>query len=116
VTRWPALPKAVQGAGGPIRIKLVTRERADDGRECWGTWEASTRIIRIVRGAPRQHQWRVYHHEWMHSCLDDSGIAQLLSDAGNEALCEAYASAQMADMLATADRHPETVRSRESRG
>lgn len=100
MSKWPALPKGFHGAGGPVRVRMVKKEETHDGTACWGTWEPSTRIIRIVRSAPPQHRWRVYFHEWMHSCLDDSGIAQQLSDAGQEALCEAYATARMAEMHA----------------
>jgi len=99
-SRWPALPKEFQGAGGRVRVRLVKREKADDGRPAWGTWEPATRIIRIVRGSPPQHRWKVFYHEWMHACLHDSGIEEQLSDEGNEAMCQAYAAARMAEMLA----------------
>jgi hypothetical protein len=96
--KWPSLPTVTHGAGGPIRVRLVKRERDDNGKPCWGTWEPSTRTVRLERGAPPEHRWRVYYHECGHAMLDDAGLCHLLSEEGQEAFCDAYASSRMAEL------------------
>ncbi len=91
----------VEGAGGPITVRRVKRARSDDGRACWGTWEASRREIQLDSSARREHQWRVLWHELTHAALDDAGLAYLLSDEGNESICEAVATARMREFRGT---------------
>lgn len=95
--KWPPLPRRLKGAGGPITVRLVKRVRVE-GESCWGSWEPSTRTVRLEKGAPIEHQWRTLHHEWMHAVLHDSGIQELLSEEGQEALCQAIACARIAEM------------------
>lgn len=95
---WPAIPKRIMGAGGPITVRLVKRPRGDDGSDAWGTWQPDTRTIRIERGAPIAHKWRVLYHEIVHSALHDAGLTQLLTDDAEEALCEAISSARIVEM------------------
>lgn len=94
--RYPAIPKSIGAPGGPIKVRLVKRERADDGAPAWGTWEPATRTIRIERGAPLQHKWRVFWHEWTHAVMDDNGIGELLTEQGGEALAQAIRTGMMA--------------------
>ena len=90
-SRWPRIPKRVEGMGGPITVKLVRRVRVE-GVACWGSWHSDKRAVSLDCGAPREHQWRTFFHELTHSALDDSGLGAQLSEAGNEAICEAMAS------------------------
>lgn len=96
--KWPPLPSLVQGAGGPIRVRMVKRAKGDDGEACWGTWQPSTRTIRIERGANPAHRWKTYWHEWMHSAIDDAGLCHLLSAEAQETLADAVATARMAEL------------------
>jgi hypothetical protein len=96
-TRWPPIPKRVRGAGGPIIIRTVKRCEGDTGA-AWGTWEPGTRIIRVERGAKPQHKWRVLFHELAHAAIDDAGIAHLLTADGQEAICDATATARIQEM------------------
>lgn len=99
--KWPPLPTVMHGAGGPIRVRQVKRVHTDDHMAAWGTWEDGTRTIRIERGAMPQHRWRVLFHEWAHSVLDDSGVGNLFTAGGTETLCDAIATARMAEMRGT---------------
>ncbi len=96
--KWPAIPASVEGAGGPITVRLVKHARSDDGRVCWGTWEAATRTVELDRTASPEHQLRTLFHELTHAALDDAGVAYLLSDEGNETICEAIATARMREL------------------
>jgi hypothetical protein len=100
MSRWPAIPKTLRGTGGPIRVRQIQRVRSE-GEECWGTWSAEERIIRIERGATAEHKWRVFFHEWAHAALDDAGVSNLFSLDGNETLCDAIASARVQEMRGT---------------
>ena len=95
--RWPKIPRTVPGIGGPIRVQLVKRAMVE-GTLCWGTWHAETRTIQLDRTAKPEHRWRTLYHELTHSALDDSGLSYLFSEHGNESLCEAMASARMAEL------------------
>jgi Zn-dependent peptidase ImmA (M78 family) len=98
MTRWPAIPRTVRGAGGPIRVRQIQRVRTDDNEAAWGTWELGTRIIRLDRNAPSEMKWRTFYHELAHAALDDAGISNLFSADGNETLCDAMASARMQEL------------------
>ncbi len=98
---WPAIPTKVEGAGGPITVKRVKRATSDDGQACWGTWQADRRVICLDRYASREHQHRTLFHELMHATLDDAGLAYLLTDQGNEAICDAVATSRMQELRAT---------------
>ncbi len=96
--KWPAIPASVEGAGGPITVRKVKRARSDDGRACWGTWQADRRTICLDRSAGREYQWKVLFHEMTHAALDDAGVSSLLSEEGQETLCWAMASARMQEL------------------
>jgi len=79
-------------------VRLIKVVKQDEGLLCWGTWEASTRMIRLERAAPPEHRWRVLYHEWAHAVLDDSGITNLLTPDAVEMLCDAFATARMQEL------------------
>jgi Zn-dependent peptidase ImmA (M78 family) len=83
--------------GGPIRVRQLQRVHVER-KPCWGSWSPSTRTISIERGAPREYQLHTLYHEWAHAVLHDSGLEELLSEAGQEALCQALATARMAEL------------------
>lgn len=98
--RWPKLPTTVQGAGGPIRVRLVKVAALEDKVPCWGVWVPGLRLVKIDRAATKAHQWRVLFHELVHAALHDAGITHLLTDNAEETLADALASARVAEMLA----------------
>lgn len=97
-TKWPAIPKLIQGAGGPIAVRLVKRIHSEKDGDCWGQWDSGTRMVRLERSARIQHKWRVLFHELTHAAMDDAGIAYLLSTEACESICEAMASARVQEM------------------
>ncbi len=96
--RWPAIPKSVRGAGGPIKVRLVQKIVSDEHGDCWGEWEPGKRLVRIEKGAPPQLRWKVLFHELTHAALDDAGVSNLLSFDGVESLCDAMATARLQEM------------------
>jgi len=106
--RWPAIPKVIYGAGGPIRVRLIKHVLSDDREACWGTWSAGERVVRLTRAATLEHRWRTLFHELAHAALDDSGLTNLFSPAGNEALCDAVANARLQEMRGALGFHDPT--------
>jgi Zn-dependent peptidase ImmA (M78 family) len=96
--KWPKLPTMVMGAGGPIKVRLIKRVTGEAGEPCYGTWEPSTRTIRIERCGLLQHRHKTLFHELMHATMDDAGLCHLLSPDAQETLCDCVASARMAEM------------------
>ena len=94
--KYPALPATVEAPGGTITVLLRPTLRHADGTDCWGLWDASNRTIEIATAtAVKRHQWRTLFHELTHAALDDAGISQGMTDAMQETLCEAMATARM---------------------
>lgn len=103
--KWPPIPKSVMGAGGPIKVKLVDAIEADAGKPTagdnsvtFGIWEGHKRLIRIVKTLELSFQWNVLQHELVHAALFDSGVTNLLPPEQEECLCDALASARIAEM------------------
>lgn len=96
--KFPALPSVVQGMAGPIRVKIVLNPKDEEGDELWGSFEAATRTIEIEAKATREFQWHILGHELCHAALFDSGLLNTISDAGQEALCDALGSARIQEM------------------
>lgn len=93
--KYPALPKSVRGLSGPIAVELVDALKDEDGGHCWGLWLTVGRRIRVERSTDKRHEWSVLYHELTHAALDDSGLSNLLTDAQQEALCDALSSARL---------------------
>lgn len=91
----PALPKRLTAPGGDVAIVLVDKLKNDDGTECWGLWDDSTRTISLDRSANRRHQWKVLYHEQCHVALGDAGLDNGIHDELLEAICDAVATARM---------------------
>lgn len=76
-------------------VKMVVGLKDDDGDTAWGLWKLETRVIELEQNAPRALQWTTLYHELVHAALDDSGLGNLFTDAQQEAICDAMASARM---------------------
>jgi hypothetical protein len=92
VTRWPALPASVEGAGGPIRVRIVRRPLIEDGVECLGVFRHASRTIVISAQVKGRQRWHTFYHELTHSALTDSGPWNSLTEKQIEALCDAVAT------------------------
>jgi hypothetical protein len=63
-----------------------------------GEYDEAKHVIR-VRRCRREQAWSVLFHEETHMHLSDLGVSNLLSDEMQEAICDAIATARMADMV-----------------
>lgn len=97
--RWSKLPKVVYGAGGSITVREIPQPKADDGEECGGTWDSTTRVIEIEEGLAPRMKWTIFFHELMHATLADSGLVHLLNSDSEEALCDAVATSRVIEMV-----------------
>lgn len=92
--RFPALPKTIEAAGGPVTVEL--RENiVNDGQECWGLYDPAHRRIYIDKGIPPRHRWKVLYHEQVHVALLDAGLDNGIDDRLHEAICDAIATARV---------------------
>ena len=97
--KWPPIPKTVVTIQGTVPVMLVAGLKDEDGEEAWGLWCRRHRTIEIELTLPPPMQWSAYFHELMHAALDDSGLANLLTDTQQEALCDASASARIRELF-----------------
>lgn len=99
--RWPALPKALDGLAGPIRVSIRRAEyiAAKDGTSCWGLWQPNERRILVAGRVAPSMRWHSLAHEWCHAWMADAGILNLLSgdddtrERSAEVICDTFASA-----------------------
>lgn len=89
MTRWPPLPKTIQGLAGPIRVLRPVRLDDDD----WGGWHPEERVIRVRSTLNREVAWHTMLHELTHAMLDDSGLP--MPDSLVEIFCDTNASAML---------------------
>lgn len=92
---WPPLPDTGIGVNGRLDIqrpRVVTPEHL-------GEFTSEDRVVKVQRNLKRPIAWRVYYHEWTHSCLDDCGV-QLTEDQ-EEAVCQAIAAGRLAELRAS---------------
>lgn len=92
---YPPLPVRFDAPGGPVAVVIV-KDLHTEGVHCHGTYEEEKREICIDAKTRGSFRWKTYWHEWMHVCLADSGQSETLTDAGNEAVCNAFATAMTA--------------------
>ena len=92
--KYPPLPTSLDAPGGRVKVKLCEKI-VNNGQDCWGLWEESTRVISIVREMPPRHQWKVFYHEVAHIAITDAGLDDILTIEMHEALCNAIASQRM---------------------
>lgn len=101
--QWPRVPREVQGVGGLIRVRFAKNIRVD-GDRCYGAWNDERRIIQLAFGMTREHQWKILYHELVHAAVHDTGIRRLLTEDSEEALCDALATARVAEHRAQLER------------
>ena len=99
MTEYPAIPKVIDAPGGKVRIVSKPKVIHEDGRECWGMYDESTRTITLSTAAQPRHLWKVLFHELVHVGLIDAGIDDLLDDKTHEAICNALSTARMREQF-----------------
>lgn len=92
------IPKKFWASGGLVEVKMVDKSEPVDGKDTWGTWEENSRTIEISRETKPKFRKLVFFHEWAHTALSDSGLAQLLEEKVVEAICDAFATARVAEL------------------
>jgi hypothetical protein len=90
--KYPPLPKTVTTMLGPVPVELVDKFADDDS---FGQWHRERRTIEILKGLSREIQWSTLFHEIVHTALDDSGVACVLTEPQQEAICECISTARM---------------------
>lgn len=91
----PALPSVIDLPAGPYRIvRSDPATRADPAHEMvWGRCDFESRTIYIRPRIARTLAWLTLEHEIVHAILFDAGVK--LSDAKEEAVCDAIALARV---------------------
>lgn len=90
--KYPKLPTSITALGGTVTVKV--RKPWPDP-EAFGCFHRDRREIEIDGTRSLELQWSTLFHEWVHTALDDSGLAHLFSEQQQEALCDAIAAARM---------------------
>jgi hypothetical protein len=101
----PELPRQVVSPLGPIPVLLVDSLRAPTGELLDGGYHTERRVIYIRAGiTSRARQWQVLRHEECHVVVDDAGLMNLIPAQLVQAICDAFATRRVAEMLAQAKR------------
>jgi Zn-dependent peptidase ImmA (M78 family) len=90
--RYPALPKVVEGAGGPIEIQIVPEPNHE--ADNLGYHHQEKRLIEIRKSLRGDQRWMVLFHELAHVAFWDTGTHNHMSDKVEEAACDAIALAR----------------------
>ena len=100
MARLPALPTTVFSTHGPLTVELVEdlRDPENSADRLFGYWNAFTRTISVRAGMHPTTAWLTLIHEQTHADLGEIGVK--LSEEQEEAVCNAIASARVAEMLA----------------
>jgi hypothetical protein len=93
--KYPALPSSVMAPGGPVTVEIVPKCVDDDGGHCWGLWRQADRKIVVERNAYPRHMWVTLYHEMVHVALDDAGLSNMLTEAQQEGIADAIATARV---------------------
>lgn len=96
----PPLPATVFSTHGEIAVQLVEdlRDPEDPTERLFGYWNAFARVISVRSGMHPTTMWLTLIHEQTHADLSEIGIK--LTEDQEEAVCNAIASARVAEMLA----------------
>lgn len=95
------MPRDLYSAFGSIPVVMVDNIPAS-GPEmmCLGRYQVHKRSVEISREVTSEEaQVEVLFHEWVHVALLDSGLAHLLDDNVQEAVCDAVGGLLAGAML-----------------
>jgi hypothetical protein len=85
----PPLPAYVHTVLGPVGVRCESEPRGNKGEPVTAYALVTQREIVIEESLPLTQKWQALYHEWMHFVLYDSGVANVLEDWQNEAVCDA---------------------------
>lgn len=99
-TKLPPLPPTVFSTHGEITVQVVEdlRDPEEPKERLFGYWDPFARIISVRSGMHPTAMWLTLTHEQTHADLSDIGVK--LSEEQEESVCNAIASARVAEMLA----------------
>ena len=92
-------PSKFNGIAGKITVQAAERTEPVGGEETHGTYDYTNRVIQVEKGLPERHERLVLYHEWTHSVLADTGLANLFTKEQQEAICDAVGLARMIEDL-----------------
>ena len=90
----PPIPSHIDTVIGRVVVVRVVRP-AVDGDPVLGVWYWSARRIVIAADLPPLVAWHTLYHEACHIAYDAAGLTVLVSEAMQEATCDAIATARM---------------------
>lgn len=101
----PPIPDAINSALGPVSIVLQDTLVNEDGRALMGGFQPSNRVIYMhKRITERLVLWQILYHESCHVTLWDTGLRNFFNSAEGmqmaDVLCDAFATARVAEMQA----------------
>ena len=103
----PPIPRSVETSLGSIPVIWVDSLSDEQGRPLAGGYHSMQRAIYLRRELTlRVVQWRVLFHEKCHVWVSDSGLDNLIPPQLVQSICDASATAQVAEMLAAAKGRP----------
>lgn len=93
------LPAEVHTALGPIKVEVRSDIRGVQNQPIMAGYDPALRIVYVNRDVrDRAAMWQAFYHEICHVTLFDSGVAQLIPDRLQDAICDATATARVAEM------------------
>lgn len=97
----PPLPTTVFSTHGEIAVQLVDdlRDPENVNERLFGYWDAFARVISVRAGMHPTTMWLTLIHEQTHADLSEIGIK--LTEDQEESVCNAIASARVAEMLSS---------------
>lgn len=100
----PPIPTQVSSQLGPVPVVWVDSLVNGEGRQMLGGFHTIRRTIYLrkdLKANPRV-AWVVYLHETCHVWMNDSGLGEAMPASVQQQICDASATAQVAEMLANA--------------
>jgi hypothetical protein len=96
----PPIPREVTSALGPIRVVWRDSLAFPDGTPLLGGFQVSERVIYLNTAVTNPLvAWQTLLHEKCHVAFFDSGLRSAIPGPLVEAICDALATARLADMI-----------------
>lgn len=96
----PPIPRSVPSQLGPVPVLIVDSILSRDSTlDLMGGFDLWRRRIYLKRQLGPVQMWQVLYHEVCHVWMFDSGLRQVTPTALEEAICDASATARVAELL-----------------
>jgi Zn-dependent peptidase ImmA (M78 family) len=94
----PTLPNEVFSHLGPVPVEYRYKLKPKKWGRLFGLFKRRSRRILVDTHPPFVQQWHTVMHEKIHVWLFDAGVSSILSRKQEEAVCDAVATALIAEM------------------